>query len=199
MPKNAAGARCGLSWRGQLWRGQSWRGQTRREPAGGIQDGRDHPPTGDMLLRGEIHAASEQPRSGPQPLPGPGLPPENPADPESLGDNVNSCGERRQAVKAAACGAAIRGFDSPRSPCCHNIPPLVRPRGGFLLAVHPPVLDPGRQRRSCPLNRRRPSPAAGRPKGTHPPPAPDRGRASPCGRPSPPGRPRPDRPPDGLC
>ena len=26
------------------------------------------------------------------------------------------CGGRRQVVKAAACGAAIRGFESPRSP-----------------------------------------------------------------------------------
>ncbi len=26
------------------------------------------------------------------------------------------CGGRRQEVKAAACGAAIRGFESPRSP-----------------------------------------------------------------------------------
>ena len=39
------------------------------------------------------------------------------------GELVNSYrrGGRRQVVKAAACGAAIRGFESPRSPLFNRI------------------------------------------------------------------------------
>ena len=42
-------------------------------------------------------------------------------------------GGRRQVVKAAACGAAIRGFESPRSPSFFKLLiPKEHPRGDLL-------------------------------------------------------------------
>jgi len=51
------------------------------------------------------------------------------AAPESPGDKVRQRGGRSQVVKAAACGAAIRGFKSPRSPCYQLSHPQVQGQG----------------------------------------------------------------------